>query len=556
MNDRFIRSLGFVLMMAAVWLGNPASAGAGSGLVVSWDATNGVAYSLQRTPSLMPVTWSNVPPYTNMTGQGLMSLTNAASGASNMFYRLSAVYSNSLSLVFTETGWSQTNTESQSNIDMTNSPGQLFLKSDPSNMVPAFSVTKNIYDMVVYRDRLILSDCTSVNGTSDAYVHSYDYQSNTVSQLYSYAQGFYEQGIQDMYVWNDKLYIYGPDRADGGWDLGAIYLYNGTNWTRKLTVPGDVHGLSMGYFQNKLYLAITYSSNGTVANGLFLYQSSNDGDTWTDTGVINDFAFVKILGFNTKLAVFAYGGGSVNNGAGWLARNANYSCYVTGHEEFSNKLYIACMPGSSSSEGMLYTSDLATFTSVTCFTNAYIADVVAYDSRLYALKWSGTDLQLYGSAGGQSWTACAQHIPATGTAQVQHPVALPYHGRLYVGGVGSGNAVYVSAAVSSGSLVSKPIKMFMGHVTLAWDALTPTGTSVKFQLRTARTSGELGAKPFIGPDGTSGACYEVSGVQTCPAHNGDTWVQYKVIMGTTDAKFTPYVNRVTLSGLPFVLKIE
>ncbi|OGV66114.1 MAG: hypothetical protein A2283_15220 [Lentisphaerae bacterium RIFOXYA12_FULL_48_11] len=62
-----------------------------SNLVFNWMATNGWSYTLQQTPTLIPVVWSNVVPYTNMTGLGEMVITNNIDTNATMFYRLKAV---------------------------------------------------------------------------------------------------------------------------------------------------------------------------------------------------------------------------------------------------------------------------------------------------------------------------------------------------------------------------------------------------------------------------------------------------------------------------------
>jgi len=66
---------------------SPASTGT---TVVSWSATNGWYYTLQRTPEMVPAAWSNVPPYTNMQGIGEMTITNPLGMATSVFYRLRA----------------------------------------------------------------------------------------------------------------------------------------------------------------------------------------------------------------------------------------------------------------------------------------------------------------------------------------------------------------------------------------------------------------------------------------------------------------------------------
>ncbi len=62
-----------------------------SNLVFNWTATNGWFYTLQQTPTLIPASWVDVEPYTNMTGLGEMVITNNIDIDSTMFYRLKAV---------------------------------------------------------------------------------------------------------------------------------------------------------------------------------------------------------------------------------------------------------------------------------------------------------------------------------------------------------------------------------------------------------------------------------------------------------------------------------
>ena len=445
---------------------------------------------------------------------------------------------------FTDTDWSGNNFESQSNIDVSNSSGQLLLKNDPSNMVSAFSVLKNIYDMVVYKDKLIIADCTSLYLTSDAFVHSYDYQTNNVIQIYSYAEGMKEQGIQNMYVFNDKLYIPGADRDDGGWDLGAIYIYDGATWTRKLTVPNDLHGFDMAYYKGKLYINFSYN-----AQSVRLYESANDGDSWTNsnTSMTSSMYARRLLLYNDKLAVFGDATDRlwIYDGVTWQKNTSFPQLTMFSHAIFNNKIYWAgYLSGPTGSlKGLFYTSDLATAGSVAYFINKGISDLIVYENKLYAIEHIGASGKIHYSLDGSTWSSFSQNIPIT-----TYPSHLQqYRGRLYLG---NGPNVYVSTAASSGNLVSKPINMFLGDATVSWDGLAPVGTSLKFQVRSAQTSAGLAAKSFIGPDGTEATYYTASGTALNSVHSGDSWVQYKVFMATSDPKFTPYLNSFTLTSSP------
>ncbi|MEW6606367.1 MAG: hypothetical protein AB1414_02775 [bacterium] len=79
-----------------------------------------------------------------------------------------------------------------------------------------------------------------------------------------------------------------------------------------------------------------------------------------------------------------------------------------------------------------------------------------------------------------------------------------------------------------------------------WTAdTTGTGTSVKFQIRTAATEGELNTATWYGPTGT-GDYYTTSGTSINSIHNNDRWVQYRVILETTDPDYTPSLHDVTI----------
>jgi hypothetical protein len=459
---------------------------------------------------------------------------------------------------YTENNWQSGNFESQSNIDTSNSPGQLFLKNDPSNMVLAFnaiSAPKNIFDMAIYKDKLVMSACTSLYINDDAYVLSYDYLTNKVTQIYSYAQGLKEQGIEKLYVFNDKLYIAGADRDDGGWGLGAIYIYDGTSWTRKLTVPGAVHGYSLGYYHNKLYIFISHSTDGSTLDGMRLYESTNEGDSWTQ--IVNNMTSSsygrEIIVSGDKLAIIGDDADRiwVYDGSDWEKnKNSPLFGFIGGYANFNDNLYVAGWGRQYNMQK--YTSDLATANTVSYFNNKAIGDLIVYDNKLYAVEHvikrpTSLSYKIHYTSDGVNWGGYPQIIQLTYRAASELvPQLQQYHGRLYLGGT-DGN-VYVSASANSGTLVSNPINLALQNTAISWEDLVPTGTSLKFQIRTAKTKDGLTLKPFIGPDGTSESYYVTSGVKINSLHNGDTWLQYKVIMGTADPKFTPYLNSFSLTS--------
>jgi hypothetical protein len=122
-----------------------------------------------------------------------------------------------------------------------------------------------------------------------------------------------------------------------------------------------------------------------------------------------------------------------------------------------------------------------------------------------------------------------------------------YHGRIFIGTHNEGG-VYVTAAKSSGILISNAVKVdSLRKAQLTWKAIIPAETSVKFQIRSAKTKKGLESKAFLGIEATSESFYSVSGQTLSPAHHEDEWIQYKVYLSTSNPAKTPYLLDVSLS---------
>jgi len=82
---------------------------------------------------------------------------------------------------------------------------------------------------------------------------------------------------------------------------------------------------------------------------------------------------------------------------------------------------------------------------------------------------------------------------------------------------------------------------------LNWNGDIYSGTSIKFQLRTASTEAGLILNNFIGPDGTANTYYTTSGGNIWTGHNGDQWMQYKVMLSTTERTISPKISAVSVT---------
>jgi hypothetical protein len=82
--------------------------------------------------------------------------------------------------------------------------------------------------------------------------------------------------------------------------------------------------------------------------------------------------------------------------------------------------------------------------------------------------------------------------------------------------------------------------------SLYFDAETPEGTSVTFQVRSGGTSEELDAAPFVGPDGSEDTSYSISGTPFWTGSDGDRFVQYRATLSSDRPEVAPFLRQVIL----------
>jgi len=103
---------------------------------------------------------------------------------------------------------------------------------------------------------------------------------------------------------------------------------------------------------------------------------------------------------------------------------------------------------------------------------------------------------------------------------------------------------YVSGIVDTGSTDTR-------YNYLSWSATVVVGSTIKFQLRTASTSGGIATAAFVGPDGTANTYYTISPTQIVlsPTRSGQRYAQVKVFF-TSDGVNSPAVDYFTLDYHP------
>ncbi len=81
---------------------------------------------------------------------------------------------------------------------------------------------------------------------------------------------------------------------------------------------------------------------------------------------------------------------------------------------------------------------------------------------------------------------------------------------------------------------------------LFFDATTPDGTSVEFQMRSANSVRQLRRKPFVGPDGDPESFYDYDGQPLWSGHHGHRYLQYRLVLSAQTATKAPFLRKVAI----------
>ena len=198
------------------------------------------------------------------------------------------------------------------------------------------------------------------------------------------------------------------------------------------------------------------------------------------------------------------------------------------------------IPGFNSGSGGYFGATFTTPLNVTAGTQyALIVRPVANPSAgTYAYVVSASDVYLGGnwitsSNSGGTWV-----ITGTGTPVTARD--LGFHTYIDTGYVPEGTLV--STAKDANPIGgSTPT-----WTTLSWNATTPAGTTVKFQV--AGHNNAMGLFTFVGPDGTPGTYFTTSGA-SLSQFNGFRFLKYKAYLSTTNSAVTPTLSDVTVCNV-------
>jgi hypothetical protein len=181
----------------------------------------------------------------------------------------------------------------------------------------------------------------------------------------------------------------------------------------------------------------------------------------------------------------------------------------------------------------------------------------AHDGWLYCLEGLRYDApsgptNLYRTRDLQTWETLGLVSLLPGA----RPASLAFaRGRLYVGATNSGGSeegpgLYAATNSTGEAEYTSPIFRLQEPLaggSLFFEAVTPPQSSVRFQVRSAESAGELAQAPFVGPDGTQSTYYQTSGASLWAGHDGDTYVQYRALLASSNPTLAPFLRQVALA---------
>jgi hypothetical protein len=462
----------------------------------------------------------------------------------------------------------------------------VLLKTELATPVFLFDPTEDdtITCMTEYKGKLYLGSCTAPAMTDTGSIYIYD------PDLHIWKKAFQvnEQGLIRLEVHGDTLYVAGYDANDGGWDLGNIYLYDGVTWTERRTVPRAVHAYGLAIYKGRIHVSADILDDGppdVPLNRRRIYgrvvSSGDNGLTWREEyrGPTQgqDVGLLAVL--KDQLVLNARGDLIIFDGQTWrpLSPSSASFMYVLDYAVDQNRLLLG------TPFGLCYYDGERSWRSA-LFTWGTIRGISRFGDHWVFVSYSlpGTHIG-HGPGGTHHYPSLKEADPKTpkfwasltlvpretldrdaaGGADFDRSKMwkevrsaripeLPTscgvcQGRLYVGTHPDGR-VFVLPVTKEGRLESTPHPIpKAGACRLYWEAATPPGTLIRLQVRSAADKESLAGASYAGPDGTAQTFFEQSGALFKVEQTG--FIQYRAVLTTQDPARTPYLKRVTVSGV-------
>lgn len=115
-----------------------------------------------------------------------------------------------------------------------------------------------------------------------------------------------EQGVHDMQMVGDRLFVPGTDPTDD-WTLGNLYERSALGiWTKRRTMPNVLHSFGLWHDGTNLFVATgAHTGDNATWRGKVL-SSVDDGATWAAQVDVNSYRILDAIGHGAKLYAIGY----------------------------------------------------------------------------------------------------------------------------------------------------------------------------------------------------------------------------------------------------------
>jgi hypothetical protein len=368
----------------------------------------------------------------------------------------------------------------------------------------------------------------------DTWIYDYSEDKWTLNSTHQLLLGRYNFGFAPIYN-DDKILLYaGSGSILGCFDDQWLYDLSNDTWTEihPNGLVGGRYSVSMApiYRTDKVLLFGGYPSS--YLNDTWIFDLSLN--SWTQQNTTNSpthrqhHAMTPIAGTNKVLLFGGYDGVTYFNDT-WI--------YDLGENTWTN-ITMAIKPSARANHAMA-TIDC---TDNVVLSGGYNGDNYFDDTWIFDLS-------------SKTWSEI--QFSSHPQARAGHTMATVYNTRnVILHGGGNGTNTYSdtwiyhhTGANDNGTYVSTSYDTGTNSTfnSISWESETPSGTSIKFQVRTAASKSKLNSKLFIGPDGTSGTYYESSQSTIWSGHGGDRWIQYKAYYSSSVKFVVLSLKDVTLT---------
>ncbi len=460
---------------------------------------------------------------------------------------------------------------------------EVLLKTELKEPVFLFDPTddETITHITDFRGKLYLSSCTRPLATATGSVFAYDPEANQWQKVFQVN----DEGLVRLEVYGDRLYIPGPDANDGGWEYGNVYLYDGSSWVERRTVPRAMHEYGLAVYRDRIYVSADVLDSpppgvaideayekGLIECWGMVLSSGDDGLTWREEyrSPRPTPGIGLLTTFGDKLVLDAYGDLVIFDGKRWQTLGLNPNALIVfDWAPAGDTLLVSTTLGLCALQGERFrrfdyipfgelTRAAVQFGDVWVILQNFVGggrpvgatNASAYPDLRDDPGRPHSVLRIFPAS--RLHDLLAARVPGREFADVvtyvrSREMAVSAHafkGRLYLGTHPEGR-VLVLPVVKEGALDSMPRPVVnAGTYILSWEAATPVGTSCRLQIRAAAIREALEKLPFVGPDGSQASCFDSPGAALRIDQPG--FVQYRVLLKTENPALTPYLKRVTL----------